>query len=295
MDGLFELTRQYALDRYAFGRPIGSFQASSFSWPIADVLEAARAVAASAVEAVEAGRDDAGEVGASRRRGPGTWARRWRRAAGRSSAAFRRPGSTTPSVSARITMDGLLTAGPSGTASVSAGLTRCRRRNDDRHHRPVGDPAGNPDPARVPGPGPRLADRQPGTQDRRSDHRGNRAPSHYEYRCKRPCSARSTRLGTRASPGPPSTADKASRPSTSWSSRRRPGTTRCPAPVVHLVQRDLQLQRADDAGARPAGVLRWFVPQVLAGRSTPASSSPSPRAGRTWPVRTRARDGDTGS
>jgi alkylation response protein AidB-like acyl-CoA dehydrogenase len=63
MDGLFELTRQYALDRYAFGRPIGSFQALKHQ--LADLsmnLEAARAVAASAVEAVEAGRDDAGEV-----------------------------------------------------------------------------------------------------------------------------------------------------------------------------------------------------------------------------------------
>ena len=63
MDGLFELTRQYALDRYAFGRPIGSFQALKHQ--LADLsmnLEAARAVAASAVEAVAAGRDDAGEV-----------------------------------------------------------------------------------------------------------------------------------------------------------------------------------------------------------------------------------------
>jgi alkylation response protein AidB-like acyl-CoA dehydrogenase len=63
MDGLFELTRQYALDRYAFGRPIGSFQAVKHQ--LADLsmnLEAARAVTASAVEAVEAGRDDAGEV-----------------------------------------------------------------------------------------------------------------------------------------------------------------------------------------------------------------------------------------
>jgi alkylation response protein AidB-like acyl-CoA dehydrogenase len=63
MDALFELTRQYALDRYAFGRPIGSFQAVKHQ--LADLsmnLEAARAVTASAVEAVEAGRDDAGEV-----------------------------------------------------------------------------------------------------------------------------------------------------------------------------------------------------------------------------------------
>ena len=58
MDGLFELTRQYALDRYAFGRPIGSFQALKHQ--LADLsmnLEAARAVTASAVEAVAAGRD----------------------------------------------------------------------------------------------------------------------------------------------------------------------------------------------------------------------------------------------
>jgi alkylation response protein AidB-like acyl-CoA dehydrogenase len=63
MDALFELTRQYALDRFAFGRPIGSFQALKHQ--LADIsmnLEAARAVTASAVEAVEAGRDDAGEV-----------------------------------------------------------------------------------------------------------------------------------------------------------------------------------------------------------------------------------------
>jgi alkylation response protein AidB-like acyl-CoA dehydrogenase len=63
MDALFELTRRYALDRYAFGRPIGSFQAVKHQ--LADLsvnLEAARAVTASAVEAVEAGRDDAGEV-----------------------------------------------------------------------------------------------------------------------------------------------------------------------------------------------------------------------------------------
>ncbi len=63
MDALFELTRQYALDRYAFGRPIGSFQALKHQ--LADLstnLEAARAVTASAVEAVKAGRGDAGEV-----------------------------------------------------------------------------------------------------------------------------------------------------------------------------------------------------------------------------------------
>ena len=63
MDALFELTRQYALDRFAFGRPIGSFQAVKHQ--LADMsmnLEASRAVAASAVEAVDAGREDAGEV-----------------------------------------------------------------------------------------------------------------------------------------------------------------------------------------------------------------------------------------
>jgi alkylation response protein AidB-like acyl-CoA dehydrogenase len=63
MDALFEMTRQYALDRFAFGRPIGSFQAVKHQ--LADLtmlLEAARAVTASAVEAVETGRADAGEI-----------------------------------------------------------------------------------------------------------------------------------------------------------------------------------------------------------------------------------------
>ncbi len=63
MDALFEMTRQYALDRFAFGRPIGSFQAVKHQ--LADMslsLEAARAVTASAVEALEAARPEAGEM-----------------------------------------------------------------------------------------------------------------------------------------------------------------------------------------------------------------------------------------
>lgn len=63
MDALFEMTRRYALDRFAFGRPIGSFQAVKHQ--LADIsmlLESARAVTATAVEAVEAGRPAAGEI-----------------------------------------------------------------------------------------------------------------------------------------------------------------------------------------------------------------------------------------
>jgi alkylation response protein AidB-like acyl-CoA dehydrogenase len=63
MSALFEMARQYALDRFAFGRPIGSFQ--SLKHQLADMslsLEAARAVTANAVEALEAGSPDAGEV-----------------------------------------------------------------------------------------------------------------------------------------------------------------------------------------------------------------------------------------
>jgi alkylation response protein AidB-like acyl-CoA dehydrogenase len=63
MDALFEMARQYALDRVAFGRPIGSFQAIKHQ--LADMslsLETARAVADNAVEALDAGRPDAGEV-----------------------------------------------------------------------------------------------------------------------------------------------------------------------------------------------------------------------------------------
>ncbi len=63
MDALFEMARQYALDRTAFGRPIGSFQAVKHQ--LADMslsLEAARAVTANAVEVLDAGSPDAGEV-----------------------------------------------------------------------------------------------------------------------------------------------------------------------------------------------------------------------------------------
>ena len=53
MDALFEMTRQYAIDRTAFGRPIGSFQAVKHQ--LADMslsLEASKAIAAVAVRAV---------------------------------------------------------------------------------------------------------------------------------------------------------------------------------------------------------------------------------------------------
>jgi alkylation response protein AidB-like acyl-CoA dehydrogenase len=63
MDALFELTRQYAIDRTAFGRPIGSFQAVKHQ--LADMslsLEASKAVAAAAVSAVQGGWEDAGEI-----------------------------------------------------------------------------------------------------------------------------------------------------------------------------------------------------------------------------------------
>ncbi len=63
MDALFELTRRYALDRTAFGRPIGSFQAVKHQ--LADLslaLEASKAIAAAAVRAVQEDRKEAGEV-----------------------------------------------------------------------------------------------------------------------------------------------------------------------------------------------------------------------------------------
>ncbi len=63
MDALFELTRQYAIDRTAFGRPIGSFQAVKHQ--LADMslaLEASKAVTAVAVGAVQEERDDAREI-----------------------------------------------------------------------------------------------------------------------------------------------------------------------------------------------------------------------------------------
>jgi len=63
IDALFELTRQYAVDRTAFGRPIGSFQAVKHQ--LADMslaLEASKAVGAAAVNAVQADGEDAGEI-----------------------------------------------------------------------------------------------------------------------------------------------------------------------------------------------------------------------------------------
>ncbi len=62
-DALFEMTRRYAIDRTAFGRPIGSFQAVKHQ--LADIslsLEAGKAVAAAAVRAVQEDREDAGEI-----------------------------------------------------------------------------------------------------------------------------------------------------------------------------------------------------------------------------------------
>ena len=63
MDALFEMTRRYALDRTAFGRPIGSFQAVKHQ--LADLglaLESSKAVAAAAVDAMDTRRDDSGET-----------------------------------------------------------------------------------------------------------------------------------------------------------------------------------------------------------------------------------------
>ena len=63
MDALFEITRRYAIDRTAFGRPIGSFQAVKHQ--LADIslsLEAGKAVTAAAVRAVQEDREDAGEI-----------------------------------------------------------------------------------------------------------------------------------------------------------------------------------------------------------------------------------------
>jgi len=62
-DALFEMTRRYAIDRTAFGRPIGSFQAVKHQ--LADIslsLEAGKAVTAAAVRAVQEDREDAGEI-----------------------------------------------------------------------------------------------------------------------------------------------------------------------------------------------------------------------------------------
>jgi alkylation response protein AidB-like acyl-CoA dehydrogenase len=63
MDVLFEMARQYAVDRIAFGRPIGSFQAVKHQ--LADMsmgLEGAKAISVAATRAVQAGTDDAGET-----------------------------------------------------------------------------------------------------------------------------------------------------------------------------------------------------------------------------------------
>jgi alkylation response protein AidB-like acyl-CoA dehydrogenase len=63
MDVLFEMTRQYAIDRIAFGRPIGSFQAVKHQ--LADMslsLEASKAVVTVAVSAVQEDRADASEI-----------------------------------------------------------------------------------------------------------------------------------------------------------------------------------------------------------------------------------------
>ena len=63
MDELFELTRQHALDRVAFGRPIGSFQAVKHQ--LADMslsIEAAKSITVAATRAVQTKRRDAGEI-----------------------------------------------------------------------------------------------------------------------------------------------------------------------------------------------------------------------------------------
>jgi len=63
LDALFEMTRQYAIDRIAFGRPIGSFQAVKHQ--LADMslsLESGKAIASDAVRAMQADDIDAGEI-----------------------------------------------------------------------------------------------------------------------------------------------------------------------------------------------------------------------------------------
>lgn len=65
MDRLFAMTRQYALDRIAFGRPIGSFQAiKHLLADVSLVVESAKAVLAAAVRALSAGASYAAEVAA---------------------------------------------------------------------------------------------------------------------------------------------------------------------------------------------------------------------------------------
>jgi alkylation response protein AidB-like acyl-CoA dehydrogenase len=63
MTALFELTRQYALDRIAFGRPIGSFQAVKHQ--LADLglaLESSLSISAAATQAVQDDDPDAAEI-----------------------------------------------------------------------------------------------------------------------------------------------------------------------------------------------------------------------------------------
>ena len=63
MDVLFEMARQYAIDRIAFGRPIGSFQAVKHQ--LADLslsLEAGKAISVAATRALQAERTDAREI-----------------------------------------------------------------------------------------------------------------------------------------------------------------------------------------------------------------------------------------
>ena len=63
MDRLFAMTRQYALDRVAFGRPIGSFQAlKHLLADVSVVVESAKAVLAAAVRALSADEPYAAEV-----------------------------------------------------------------------------------------------------------------------------------------------------------------------------------------------------------------------------------------
>jgi alkylation response protein AidB-like acyl-CoA dehydrogenase len=63
IEALFDMTRRYAIDRTAFGRPIGSFQAVKHQ--LADMslsVEAGVSISAAATRAVQAGQDDAGEI-----------------------------------------------------------------------------------------------------------------------------------------------------------------------------------------------------------------------------------------
>jgi alkylation response protein AidB-like acyl-CoA dehydrogenase len=63
IDALFDMTRRYAIDRTAFGRPIGSFQAVKHQ--LADMslsVEAGVSIAAAAIRAVQAGQTDGGEI-----------------------------------------------------------------------------------------------------------------------------------------------------------------------------------------------------------------------------------------